>query len=101
MHGDVFRPPRRMPTLFAVFVGTGVQLLATTLLFLVVGYTGFIPVARSGSTLTAVMIIFVFMGSLSGYVSARIHRMFRGTNWLKVRVRGWHVADNMRYLLLR
>ncbi len=101
MHGDVFRPPRRMPTLFAVFVGTGVQLLATTLVFLVVGYTGFIPVARSGSTLTAVMVIFVFMGILSGYVSARIHRMFRGTHWLKVRVIGCHVADNMRYLLLR
>ncbi len=100
MHGDVFRPPRRMPTLFAVFVGTGVQLLATALVFLVVGYAGIIPVATPGSTLSAVMVIYVFMGILSGYVSARIHRMFRGTSWLKVRVRVWHIADNMTYLLL-
>ncbi len=83
MHGDVFRPPRTMPTFFAVVVGTGVQLLATIFLLLIFGYAGFVPIAKSGSTLTALMIIFIFMGSLSGYVSSRIHRMFRGTNWLK------------------
>ncbi len=96
MHGDVFRPPRVMPTLFAVFVGTGVQLLATMFLFLLFGCLGFIPIATSGSALTAGMIIFVFMGSLSGYVSARIHRIFRGTNWLKVGARGWYDDDCVR-----
>ncbi len=79
-----------MPTVFAVSVGTGVQLLATVFLFVLLGCIGFIPVVTSGSALTAGMVIFVFMGSLGGYVSARIHRMFRGTDWLKVGARGWY-----------
>jgi transmembrane 9 superfamily protein 2/4 len=84
VHGDVFRPPMTMPTLFAVCVGTGMQLLTVAGLVLVFAMMGLISPARRGDMLTACMLIFVLMGPVCGYHTARVHKMFRGTSWLKV-----------------
>lgn len=84
VHGDVFRPPHTQPALFAVFVGTGVQLTVMTFLVLFFAMMGLVSPAQRGNILTSTMLLFVLMGSCAGYHSARIHRMFRGTSWLKV-----------------
>eukprot|EP00953_Heterococcus_sp_UTEX-ZZ885_P040712 20796-Heterococcus_DN1.PRE.4 len=80
VHGDVFRPPHTAPTLFAVFVGTGVQLTVMTFLVLFFAMLGLVSPAQRGNILTATMLLFVLSGSFAGYNAARVHRMFRGTS---------------------
>lgn len=84
VHGDVFRPPQTLPGLFAVFVGTGVQLSGMSFLVLFFVVAGLISPSQRGNLLTATVLIFVLVGSLAGYQTARIHRVFRGTSWFKV-----------------
>ncbi|KAG5189977.1 EMP/nonaspanin domain family protein [Tribonema minus] len=84
VHGDVFRPPHTLPTLFAVFIGTGVQLAVMTFLVLFFAMLGLVSPAQRGNILTCIMLLFVLMGAFAGYHAARIHKMFRGTSWLKV-----------------
>jgi len=81
VHGDVFRPPQYRPLLFAVLVGTGVQILAmcaSTNLCALAGLTS--PVNR-GALATTLVLLYVFMGSFSGYSSARIYKLLGGKNW--------------------
>ena len=68
MHADVFRPPKTYPMLFAVCVGTGVQLGLMTLATLSFALFGLLSPANRGSLLTAFILIFVFMGASAGYV---------------------------------
>ncbi|CAM9918204.1 unnamed protein product, partial [Choristocarpus tenellus] len=83
VHGDVLRPPSSYPMLFAVCVGTGVQLCCTSFLVVFFGMIGLISPAQRGNTITAIILLFVLMGGFSGYNAARIHRRFRGTSWIK------------------
>ncbi|CAE7221928.1 TMN7 [Symbiodinium sp. KB8] len=81
VHGDVFRPPTRNPVLFAVTIGTGTQLLAmlgTTIAFSAIG---FVSPARRGSLMASLVLIFMLLGTLGGYVAARVHKMFNGKAW--------------------
>lgn len=73
VHADVFRPPSRFPLLLATMTGTGVQLLA--MIFLVLGFAvlGFLSPANRGSLLTCLLLLFIFMGVVGGYVSARVY----------------------------
>ncbi|CAM9419652.1 unnamed protein product [Chrysoparadoxa australica] len=83
IHGDVLRPPSNFPMLLAVCIGTGVQLLVTV--FVVLSFTamGLLSPNQRGAILTAIILVFVLTGSFAGYYSARLHRAFRGTSWLK------------------
>jgi transmembrane 9 superfamily member 2/4 len=81
VHGDVFRPPHTAPALFAVFVGTGVQLTVMTFLVLFFAMLGLVSPAQRGNILTATMLLFVLSGAFAGYNAARVHRMFRGTRY--------------------
>lgn len=44
---------------------------------------GLLSPSNRGSILTALLLIYVFMGSLAGYWSARVYKLFHGKEWKK------------------
>lgn len=69
--------------LLSILVGTGIQLAAMLLVTLICGTVGFLSPANRGSLLTMMLLLFVFMGGISGYWSGRIYKMFGQGQWLK------------------
>ena len=93
VHGDVFRPPP-MPMLLSVCVGTGVQLLAMTVITMVFAVLGFLSPANRGGLMTAMLLLFVFMGVPAGYSSAFLHKSLKGTDWKKnIVLTSWYCAQ--------
>jgi transmembrane 9 superfamily protein 2/4 len=82
VHGDVFRPPA-LPMLLSVFVGTGVQTLAMSIITMCFAVLGFLSPANRGGLMTAMLLLFVFMGVPAGYSSAFLHKSLKGTDWKK------------------
>mmetsp|Transcript_32780 Transcript_32780/g.53178 ORF Transcript_32780/g.53178 Transcript_32780/m.53178 type:complete len:655 (+) Transcript_32780:51-2015(+) len=82
VHGDVFRPPNNA-MLLSVLVGTGCQVFGMSLITLLFAVLGFLSPANRGGLMTAMVLLFVFMGVLSGYYSSRMYKMFKGTAWKK------------------
>ena len=80
VHGDVFRPPA-LPMLLSVFVGTGVQTLAMSIITMCFAVLGFLSPANRGGLMTAMLMLFVFMGVINGYVTGRMLRGFALTDW--------------------
>ncbi|KHJ43747.1 endomembrane protein 70 [Trichuris suis] len=80
VHGDVFRPPKNC-LLLSVFVGSGTQILCMTFVTLVFAFLGFVSPARRGSTMTCLVILYVFFGIVNGYVSARLYKAVGGIKW--------------------
>lgn len=78
IHGDVFRPPTHL-NLFAVLVGSGVQLLGMLFVVLVIAMAGFLSPANRGGLLTAMVMLWLIMALPGGYSSALIYKMYRGT----------------------
>lgn len=81
VHADVFRPPAQFPMLFCVMVGTGVQLSVCAFFLIVFSAIGFLSPANRGSLMIAMLLLFVLMGSLAGYTSARLYKTFKGKQW--------------------
>lgn len=67
-----------------VCVGTGVQLWAVSFLVLFFSMARLVSPVHKGDMLTVGILIYVLIGGVAGYNAARIHRRFRGTEWLKV-----------------
>jgi transmembrane 9 superfamily protein 2/4 len=86
VHADVFRPPTNSPMLFCVFVGTGVQILAMSIVTLVFAAIGFLSPANRGSLMIALLLLFVLMGMSAGYASSRTYKMFKGKQWQRTTV---------------
>jgi len=82
VHGDVFRPPP-MPMLLSVCVGTGVQTLTMTVITMVFAVLGFLSPANRGGLMTAMLLLFVFMGVPAGFASAFLHKTLKGVEWKK------------------
>lgn len=82
VHGDVFRPPAH-GSLLASYVGSGVQLFGMTLVTMIFAVLGFLSPANRGGLLTAVLLLYVFMGVFAGYYSARLYKTFKGEEWKK------------------
>jgi len=80
VHGDVFRPPARAGLLCA-YVGTGVQFLGMTVVTMIFALLGFLSPANRGGLMTAMLLLWVFMGLFAGYSSARLYKSFKGTEW--------------------
>jgi len=80
VHGDVFRPPTR-PMLFSVTVGSGVQTFTMGVVTLFFSAIGFLSPANRGWLMIAMLLVWVFMGVLAGYHSARTFKMFNGKEW--------------------
>jgi transmembrane 9 superfamily protein 2/4 len=80
VHGDVFRPPSHAG-LLCVYVGTGVQFLGMTVVTMIFAMLGFLSPANRGGLMTAMLLLWVFMGLFAGYSSSRMYKMFKGTDW--------------------
>ena len=81
VHTDVFRPPSFSPMLLCICCGTGAQLLATSFFTIALVVLGFMSPARRGHLLLAILCLFVTMGSVNGYVTARLYKAFEGKAW--------------------
>ncbi|KAH6779379.1 Endomembrane protein 70 protein family [Perilla frutescens var. hirtella] len=83
VHGDVFRPPTNSD-LLCVYVGTGVQFFGMILVTMIFAALGFLSPSNRGGLMTAMLLLWVFMGLFAGYASARLYKMFKGTEWKKI-----------------
>lgn len=83
VHGDVFRPPANSD-LLCVYAGTGVQFFGMTLITMIFALLGFLSPSNRGGLMTAMVLLWVFMGLFAGYSSARLYKMFKGTEWKKI-----------------
>jgi transmembrane 9 superfamily protein 2/4 len=86
VHADVFRPPSFSPLLLSVCCGTGAQLLCMTFWTIIFSAFGFLSPARRGALLMAELLFYVLMGVVSGYVTARFYKTFKGKAWQKATV---------------
>lgn len=80
IHGDVFRSPSH-PMLLSVLVGSGVQLTCMFVITLFFACLGFLSPATRGGLMTAMVTLWVCLGTPAGYVSARMYKMFGGEKW--------------------
>ncbi|XP_068652047.1 transmembrane 9 superfamily member 7-like [Aristolochia californica] len=80
VHGDVFRPPTNSG-LLCVYIGTGVQFFGMALVTMIFALLGFLSPSNRGGLMTAMVLLWVFMGLFAGYSSARLYKMFKGTEW--------------------
>eukprot|EP00939_MAST-03C_sp_MAST-3C-sp1_P001963 g1963.t1 len=81
VHADVFRAPKHGSMLLSAIVGTGIQLVCMLFVLLFFAVLGFLSPANRGGLTTALLLFFVFMGAVSGYVSARLYKMLGGKKW--------------------
>ncbi|KAI9106807.1 hypothetical protein K1719_022335 [Acacia pycnantha] len=86
VHGDVFRPPSHSD-LLCVYVGTGVQFFGMILVTMIFAILGFLSPSNRGSLMTAMLLLWVFMGLFAGYSSTRLFKMFKGSEWKKIAFR--------------
>ncbi|PSS08330.1 Transmembrane 9 superfamily member 8 like [Actinidia chinensis var. chinensis] len=86
IHGDVFRPPTNSD-LLCVYVGTGVQFFGMILITMSFAVLGFLSPSNRGGLMTAMLLLWVFMGIFAGYSSARLYKMFKGTEWKSITLR--------------
>lgn len=75
--GDIFRPPV-YASIFSIIVGSGVQVIGMAVLTLLFACLGFLSPAHRGALVTAMLILFVFMGVFAGHTSSRLYKFFGG-----------------------
>jgi len=81
VHADIFRPPSYSPLLLSICCGTGAQLLCMSFWTIFFSAMGFLSPARRGALLMSELLFFVLMGSVNGYVTARLYKTFKGKAW--------------------
>jgi len=81
VHGDVFRPPSFSPMTLAVMCGTGAQLLCMSVCTIAISALGFLNPSQRGALIMAELLLYVFFGSVAGYVTARLYKTFKGKDW--------------------
>ncbi len=81
VHGDVFRPPRRL-ALLAALLGTGAQLVLLTLTVTVVTIAGVLFEGR-GAIATATIVAYALTSALAGYVSGGFNARHGGRAWIR------------------
>ncbi|XP_078486667.1 transmembrane 9 superfamily member 4 [Ciona intestinalis] len=80
VHGDVFRPPKRIMLLVS-FVGAGVQLFGMAIITIAIAMLGMLSPSSRGSLLTASFVLFILMGVFGGYFSGRLYKSLKGQLW--------------------
>ena len=80
---DVFRKPIKSDILSSL-IGTGFQLLIMLLYSFLFIVLGLIQPKNGGSYFTLLVMVYIFLSLISGYISARFYKMVHGTNWLRV-----------------
>lgn len=88
--GDVFREPE-CSKLLCVMVGDGVQITGMAIVTIVFAALGFMSPASRGMLLTGMILVYIFLGIIAGYVGVRLWRTIKGTSegWRSV---SWSVA---------
>jgi transmembrane 9 superfamily protein 2/4 len=86
VHGDVFRPPAHSDWL-CVYAGTGIQFFGMLLVTMMFAVLGFLSPSNRGGLMTAMLLLWVFMGVLAGYASARLYKLFKGSDWKNITLR--------------
>mmetsp|Transcript_1510 Transcript_1510/g.3606 ORF Transcript_1510/g.3606 Transcript_1510/m.3606 type:complete len:708 (+) Transcript_1510:42-2165(+) len=81
VHGDVFRPPATSPMILSVSVGTGAQIATAFFLVLLCAVLRLVNPMKKGQALTAIVILYVLSGTVSGYVSSRIYKFCGASDW--------------------
>lgn len=81
VHADVFRAPPNL-SLFTSLVGAGSHLLVMTFLLLSLAVGGFFSLARRGSIVAACILLYVLCSAVGSYVSARLFKQLKGTQWV-------------------
>ena len=101
VHGDVFRPPSK-PILLAAVVGSGSQVALMCAITLVFACMGFLSPSNRGALLTAVILSYVLVGSIAGYLSARLLKFFKRQAWKNVFLTGMLVPGTgmLLYMML-
>ena len=72
----MFRAPTSA-SLLAVYVGTGSQLLGMAFVTMIFAVLGFLSPANRGGLMTAMLLLFAFMGIVGGYFSGRLYKRFK------------------------
>ncbi|KAG4112884.1 hypothetical protein ERO13_D13G189940v2 [Gossypium hirsutum] len=96
VHGDVFRPPTNFD-LLCVYVGTGVQFFGMILVTMIFALLGFLSPSNRGGLMTAMLLLWVFMGLFAGYSSARLYKMFKGANWKSITLKQLLIPCNLPF----
>ncbi|KAM7269892.1 hypothetical protein ACFE04_029106 [Oxalis oulophora] len=88
--GDVFREPDN-PKLLCVMVGDGVQITGMAVVTIVFAALGFMSPASRGMLLTGMILLYLFLGIVSGYVGVRMWVTIKGTSegWKSL---SWSIA---------
>ena len=81
VHADVFRPPIKGKSLLSAAVGTGMQIGTSILLTLLCASLRLLNPMKKGQTLSAIVFLYVFSGSVGGYTSAKLFKFFSGKAW--------------------
>ena len=63
--------------LLCTYVGTGTQLLCMAVVTMIFAVLGFLSPANRGGFMTAVLLLFVFMGIFAGYAAGRLYKSFK------------------------
>ncbi|XKL63496.1 hypothetical protein PGB90_005860 [Kerria lacca] len=82
VHGDIFRPPK-YPRLFVAIIGSGVQIFLMSLITILFAMLGMLSPASRGALMNCAIFFYALMGSIAGFVSARIYKTIRGRRWKK------------------
>nr|CAB3267005.1 transmembrane 9 superfamily member 4 [Phallusia mammillata] len=85
VHGDVFRPPKRIMLLVS-FIGAGVQLFGMSLVTIIVAMLGMLSPSSRGSLLTASFVLFILMGIFGGYYAGRLYKSLKGQLWKRAAI---------------
>uniref|UniRef100_U5EWA6 Transmembrane 9 superfamily member n=1 Tax=Corethrella appendiculata TaxID=1370023 RepID=U5EWA6_9DIPT len=80
IHGDVFRPPKYR-RLFAAVIGSGIQIFFMALITIIFAMLGMLSPSSRGALMTATLYLYVFMGLIAGYFSARLYKTMKGREW--------------------
>ncbi|KAL1544678.1 Transmembrane 9 superfamily member 8 [Salvia divinorum] len=83
VHADVFRSPSNSD-LLCVYVGTGVQFLGMVVVTMIFAVLGFLSPSNRGGLMTAMLLLWAFMGIFAGYAAARLYKLFKGTEWKRI-----------------
>lgn len=79
----MFSPPVTQPLLFCVAVGSGQQLLSSSIAIGILSALGFLSPANRGSLLIAAMSLFCLFSFGGAYYAGRLHKKFRGSSWIQ------------------
>ena len=80
---DVFRKPVKSDILSSL-IGIGFQLLIMLLYSFLFVVLGLIQPKSGGSYFTLLVMVYIFLSLISGYISARFYKMVHGIHWLRV-----------------